>query len=759
MSNYELNKHKAKDRIKWILTGLGFLLIVVFLAGLCMQLFAKDDKYKPSEWFKKSETNDTATVAATDFTVANKFARTMQPLTAQMKSNTYALTATNETDLMENLTTAWGWEDSTNLDRQNEGILTHENGVTQWVSSKNSYDSVAITATVSNGGNRQGVFIRFKGDSYADDKYAMICKESTAVKWNGETDLWGFGTNLFENVWTEYVGSFTDEDRTAIGNGTYELTLVRNKNKIYVFKDGIRWDIKTLNAAYADKECYVGVYGTDLPVGTERTFKIEDSRIYLNSEPGCSIGLYDFFATTTAFTFNENYFKSYFGFKFKFSVQGEAVTEPDGNVTLGRRLYDIPNGWDGSKLKTSVWYSSEYHTWYSDSVVDYLKFCVLTSADFCEVGVPLSSEQILSSPVAVCLDYNKNNPVCYGFSEYEKEYFESCALTSLTFGGRIPDYLYKDCAVFLMTYDEYKTICTSNESPLVFTYKPASALPADPVKEGYTFVGWYYDSDYTVPYDGQPIYEDTQLYAKFDINRYIVTFDSVGGSAVARQTVDWNTAATLTTPTCDGYNFLGWYLSDGTQYTNQPIKENTTLTAKWERNRFTVTFNSDGGSAVDNQTVMLNNTVTLITPIKTGYNFLGWYMADGTKYEAQPVTDDLTLTARWEIIKFKVTFYVGGEVYEIKTVEYGTSLIPVASELNLSVMSVYSASPDFTVESLAKNGVTSDLVVTAEEATGVDKVINTVKNNKWQIIGGVAGGVALIAVIAAICGSVKRKRH
>lgn len=52
----ELQKHKKSDKIKWVLTGIAFVLVFVFLVGLCMQLFVKDDKYKPSEWFKKPDT-------------------------------------------------------------------------------------------------------------------------------------------------------------------------------------------------------------------------------------------------------------------------------------------------------------------------------------------------------------------------------------------------------------------------------------------------------------------------------------------------------------------------------------------------------------------------------------------------------------------------------------------------------------------------------------------------------------------------------
>ncbi len=287
--------------------------------------------------------------------------------------------------------------------------------------------------------------------------------------------------------------------------------------------------------------------------------------------------------------------------------------------------------------------------------------------------------------------------------------------------------------------------------------KSPVSLPADPVKEGHTFVGWYYDSAFTRPYDGQPIYADTQLYAKFEIHKFTVTFNSDGGSAVANQSVNWNTAATLTTPTREKYAFKGWFLPNGTQYTNQPIKENTTLTAQWERNVFNVTFGTNGGTWVDNMEVNLNSSVTLPATTRTGYIFKGWFLSDGTQYTNQPVTDDMTLTAHWEVQTFTVTFYVDGEVYSTKTVEYGQGLAKVAETANLKMLSVRMESGVPTFDDNGAVIVTENCSVEAQEMSDTDKAINTVKQNKWAIIGGVAGGVALIAVIAAVCGG-KRKR-
>ncbi len=50
----EFYQHKKSDKIKWIITGIAFVLAFVMIAGICMQLFG-NDKLKPSNWFKKTE--------------------------------------------------------------------------------------------------------------------------------------------------------------------------------------------------------------------------------------------------------------------------------------------------------------------------------------------------------------------------------------------------------------------------------------------------------------------------------------------------------------------------------------------------------------------------------------------------------------------------------------------------------------------------------------------------------------------------------
>ncbi|QMV40698.1 InlB B-repeat-containing protein [Cohnella cholangitidis] len=96
--------------------------------------------------------------------------------------------------------------------------------------------------------------------------------------------------------------------------------------------------------------------------------------------------------------------------------------------------------------------------------------------------------------------------------------------------------------------------------------------------------------------------------------KYNVYFNSNGGSAVGSQIVAYNDKATApANPTRAGYAFGGWYtdaaLATPFAFTTA-ITANKTLYAKWTLVNYTVTFNSNGGTAVANQTVGGNGTAT-----------------------------------------------------------------------------------------------------------------------------------------------------
>lgn len=114
--------------------------------------------------------------------------------------------------------------------------------------------------------------------------------------------------------------------------------------------------------------------------------------------------------------------------------------------------------------------------------------------------------------------------------------------------------------------------------------------PAAPSKENHTFAGWYNgDEKFDFDADTTNAPNVLKLVAKWDINQYTVKFVSDHGS-FEDQTIEYGgTIKTdkLTIPKVEGYTFDDWY-TDNTYSTKfdftQPIKSNTTVYAKWEKN-------------------------------------------------------------------------------------------------------------------------------------------------------------------------------
>ena len=191
------------------------------------------------------------------------------------------------------------------------------------------------------------------------------------------------------------------------------------------------------------------------------------------------------------------------------------------------------------------------------------------------------------------------------------------------------------------------------------TYPASAAEPTGLSKTGYTLDGWYTDKDCTTAYDfSSKVTGDITLYAKWNINSYTVSFDSNGGSSVAAQSVNYNTAASKPAdPSMTGYTFAGWFTGKDckTAYDfNSNVTGNITLYAKWNINSCTVSFDSNGGSSVAAQSVNYNTAASKpADPSMTGYTFAGWFTDKDctTAYDfSSKVTGNITLYAKWDKI-------------------------------------------------------------------------------------------------------------
>ena len=177
-----------------------------------------------------------------------------------------------------------------------------------------------------------------------------------------------------------------------------------------------------------------------------------------------------------------------------------------------------------------------------------------------------------------------------------------------------------------------------------YTYGVGATLPTDVTRTGYTFKGWYDNENLT----GSPVTAiggtetgNKEYWAKWEINQYTITFDTNGGSEIAPITQDYGTAITAPAdPTRKGYTFIGW----DTEIPKTVPAENITVTAQWEINQYTITFDTNGGSEIAPITQDYGTNITApADPTRKGYTFKGW---DKEIPKTMPA-ENITITARW----------------------------------------------------------------------------------------------------------------
>lgn len=162
---------------------------------------------------------------------------------------------------------------------------------------------------------------------------------------------------------------------------------------------------------------------------------------------------------------------------------------------------------------------------------------------------------------------------------------------------------------------------------------------------GYTFGGWNKADGTAWDYASDKVTDDITLYAKWAANTYTITFDTAGGSEIAPITQDYGTVITAPeAPTREGYTFIGW---DKEIPTTMPA-ENMTVTAQWEINQYTITFDTAGGSEIAPITQDYGTAITApANPTREGYTFIGW----DTEIPTTMPAENITLKAQWKDIE------------------------------------------------------------------------------------------------------------
>ncbi|MGD9605028.1 MAG: S8 family serine peptidase [Bacilli bacterium] len=172
-----------------------------------------------------------------------------------------------------------------------------------------------------------------------------------------------------------------------------------------------------------------------------------------------------------------------------------------------------------------------------------------------------------------------------------------------------------------------------------------SVSPPPSLLTGYTFHGWYLDSNYSIPYQNEPVTSSMTLYALFDINDYDISY-FIDNELYDTITLPYNSEIPNLEPAKEGYTFSGWYLDDSftTPLDDGGLENNLSLFGFFTIQTFEVIYLVDD-TIISQQTVNYGENATPPSSytkpdsISFFYEFIGW------SEEALNVTSNLTIIA------------------------------------------------------------------------------------------------------------------
>ncbi|MGL4588754.1 MAG: InlB B-repeat-containing protein, partial [Mycoplasmatales bacterium] len=225
-------------------------------------------------------------------------------------------------------------------------------------------------------------------------------------------------------------------------------------------------------------------------------------------------------------------------------------------------------------------------------------------------------------------------------------------------------------------------------------YTKLATKPADPIKVGYSFVGWNTELDGSGSYwnfnTTKMNNKDQKLYAQYMPKQYLVTFVNKTPYAIKYLKYTGEQIEQPKDPNVAGYIFKGWFDQEvGGQKLDittfkMPAKD-LTIYAQYEKINYNVIFN-DRGKEIK-QVVPFDELVKEpVVPTKIGFTFTGWKTKiDGTEKTWDFAKDkmpanDLTLYSTFEPTKYKLKFISKNGTIE-KTMKYNETITPPNPEI------------------------------------------------------------------------------
>ena len=179
-------------------------------------------------------------------------------------------------------------------------------------------------------------------------------------------------------------------------------------------------------------------------------------------------------------------------------------------------------------------------------------------------------------------------------------------------------------------------------------------------------------------------------------SRVVVAFDTAGGTPVDLVTLNGGgRLSTLPSTSREGFTFEHWLKGSDPVTLQTVFNANTTLRANFTAIEYTITYQTNGGTPIDEEVVAYNASLRLPMPVKTDAIFQGWFtnelLSDQVESDSLVINRDYTFYAKWSTLGedvFTVSFFSEGlGLIESRTVAPGTSItLPTPTRENYAFL-------------------------------------------------------------------------
>ena len=194
-------------------------------------------------------------------------------------------------------------------------------------------------------------------------------------------------------------------------------------------------------------------------------------------------------------------------------------------------------------------------------------------------------------------------------------------------------------------------------------------LVANPEVEGKHFLYWTLEGQSVETYVMTT--EEVEFVAEFGLNEYKLVI--VNNTTTIVDVVKYQSEVKLPEPEEKvGYTFTGWQSSVGEVPTTMPASD-VEITAVYEANKYTLTYDVEG-TLITVEYATDEKIEVIADPEKVGYTFVGWFIEDDRANLTIMPAYDVTVTAKFSINAYTLSYVVDGVEYEKVVYEYNEEI-------------------------------------------------------------------------------------